>query len=223
MKYETLIIEPIRDMFIRVINFIPTLVTAVAILVIGYVLARLLTKLVVTFLRAVEFDKISARVGLTKVLKTGDIKDKPSSLVGCLFYWVMMVGVLITTVKAFGLVMATSLLDKVLAYIPNIFAGVFVLIIGMLLAKFISVVIYLAAKNTDMPIPEVLARVSKWAIIAYVMIIYLKEIGFVSLFVGTNYTIFITGIVFALALSFGLAGKDIAGRYLNVLNVKNSK
>jgi len=73
-----------------------------------------------------------------------------------------------------------------------------------------------------MPIPDTLAKVSKLAIIAYVTVIFLKEIGLISLFVGTHYTIFIAGIVFAMALAFGLAGRNVAAKYLEVLNMKKN-
>lgn len=220
MKLDILVLEPIKEMLTRVVDFIPTFVTALAILIVGYFLAKTLTKFLVSFLRTIGLDKICMTSGLTKFLKTGGIKEKPSSLVGCLAYWTMMVMVLITVVKAFGLTMAMGLLDTVLGYIPSILSGVFVLIVGMLLAKFVSILVYVAAKSTDMPIPDVLSRLSKWAIVVYVSIIYLKEIGFVALFGGAQYSIFMTGIVFAFALAFGLAGKDIAAKYLDVLKRK---
>lgn len=220
MKLDILVLEPIKEIMVRVMNFVPTFITALAILAVGYILTKALTKLLVAFVRAIGIDKICMKTAITKVLKKGGIKQKPSSLIGCLFYWAMMVGVLITTVKVCGLTVATALLDNVLGYIPSIISGVFVLIVGMLLAKFVSVLVYVAAKNTDMPIPDVLARLSKLAIVVYVSIIYLKEIGFVALFSGASYSIFITGIVFALALSFGLAGKEVAARYLDVFKRK---
>jgi len=210
-------LEPIKEIMMRVMNFVPTFVMALAILTVGYIAAKALTKLLVSFARTIGVDKVCDKMGLSKVLKHGGIKQKPSSLIGCLFYWTVMIGVLITTVKIVGLTMASVLLDKVLAYIPSIISGVFVLIVGMLLAKFVSVLVYVTAKNTDMPIPDTLAHLSKLAIVAYVAIMYLKEIGFVDVFSGASYSVFITGIVFALALSFGLAGKDVAAKYLDVL------
>ena len=97
-----------------------------------------------------------------------------------------------------------------------------VLIFGMLLAKFVATIVYVTAKSTDMPIPATLARLSKYAIVVFVTILYLKEIGFVDLFVGANYTIFMAGVIFSLALAFGLAGKDIASKYLGVLERKDA-
>jgi hypothetical protein len=131
-----------------------------------------------------------------------------------------MVMVLVMSVKTLGITAASDLIDKILAYIPSVISGAVALIIGMLVAKFVGTLVYITAKNTDMPSPAMLARLSKWAIVAYVSIIYLKEVGFVDLFVGAHYTIFIAGIVFALALAFGLAGKDVAGHYLHAIDKK---
>jgi hypothetical protein len=220
MRYDTLIVEPLRDMMGKVVSFIPTLLVAFGILIIGCVIAHAIERLLTRVLKMIEFDKVSDKMGLTRILKTGGITHKASEVLGCLTYYVLMIMVLIMTVKAMGLVVASALVDKILAYVPHVISGVLVLIIGMYLARFVSALVYIAAKNTDMPSPATLGRISKLAIMVYVTILFLKEIGFVSLFVGTHYTIFIGGVVFAMALAFGLAGKDIAGRYLDVLRRK---
>lgn len=220
MRYETLIIEPLRTMTSQVVSFIPTLFISLGILIFGWVVARVITKLFVKLLRTIEFDKISDTVGLTNILKNGGIKEKTSTLVGCVAYWVMMVMVLIMTVRAFGLPLADNFLDTLFSYIPSVVLGTLTLIIGMLIANVVSTIVYVTAKNTDMPASDTLKHLTKLAIMAYVAILFLREIGFISLFGGVNHTIFITGIVFALSLAFGLAGKDIAHKYLDVLGRK---
>lgn len=216
MNYDVLIFEPFREMALMVADFIPTLIIALGILFIGCIVAHAIQKLVVRMF--VPFDEAAGSMGITQALKKGGVRQKPSAVLGCLTYWVMMVMVLIMSVKALGVATVSGVLDRLLAYIPNVITGVVVLIFGMLLAKFVATIIYIAAKNTDMPIPLTLAKLSKLAIIIYVAIIYLTEIGFVGLFSGANYSIFLTGIVFALALAFGLAGKDVAAKYLGVLD-----
>lgn len=217
MRYETLILNPLREMFVGVVDFIPTLFMALAILIIGWVVSRMITKLFVQLLRAIKFDKLVGDLGLGNVLKTGGVKEKPSTLIGCITYWVLMVMVLMMTIKAFGVTIASDFLDKIFVYIPSVVIGALTLIVGMLVAKVISGVVYVTAKNTDMPIPETLRELTKFAIVAYVTIIYLTEIGFLALFTGAHYTIFMGGIVLALALAFGLAGRDVASKYLEFL------
>jgi hypothetical protein len=220
MGYKTLFTEPIMETLHYIMGYLPKLTIALAVLIVGWVLAKLITKLFITFLRTIDFDKISGKMGLTKVLKTGGIIQKPSTLFGCMVYWVLMVAVLITHVQALGIDVASSLLASVLGYIPHVIVGGVVLVVGMLIAQLVSVIIYVIAKNTDMPIPETISKLSKWSIVFFVSILYLKEIGFVALFTGASYTIFMAGIVFAFALAFGLAGKDIAAKYLMVFSKK---
>ena len=222
MRYDTLIIEPIKDMMVRVTGFIPTLFIALGLLIVGWVIAKFIRKYFTQLLHTLGFDTLTDHIGFTKFLKAGGIKRKPSDLVGCITYWVLMVMVLTTTVKSFGLVIVADLIDKVLGYIPSVFSGVLVLIVGMLIARLVSVLVYVTAKTTDMPSPLTLSRLTKLAIMAYAGIIFLKEIGFVSLFADANFTVITYGIVFALSLAFGLAGRDMAAKYLDVLNIRKS-
>ncbi len=220
MKFDTLVLEPLMDMMRRMESFIPTLFTALVILILGSLIAHLIHKLLTKLLKAIPFDKLVSKLGLSSILKNGGIEHKPSDLVGHLVYIVMMFVVVIMTIKAFGYSIANELVDSLIAYIPHVISGVTVLIIGMLLARFVSALVYIGAKNTDMPAPAALSRLTKLAIMIYVTIIFLKEVGLVFLFEGVNYTIFVGGVVFALAIAFGLAGKDVAAHYLDVFDTK---
>ncbi len=226
MDYTTLfnqIVDPLKSMMVGAVSFIPTLLTMLVTLVVlalGCVIAHLVTKGAISFMRVIKIDTFADTLGITKVLKNGGIKQKPSTLIGCMMYWVMMVFVFITTLTSFGLSIVGDYLSTIFAYIPNVVTGVLTLIIGMLVARFISGVVYVTAKNTNMPIPETLRDLSQLAIVVYVAIMYLKQIGFVSLF-ESHFNLFIGGIIFALAIAFGLAGKDIAAKYLSVLDRKN--
>ena len=124
--------------------------------------------------------------------------------------------VMVLTARVFGYMLTPGLMDVVLGFIPNVVSGVFILILGMFIAQFISVLVHLVARNTDMPNPELLSRLTKLSILVYVGILFLREVGFFTLFEGTTYPVVIIGVVAALALAFGLAGKDVAARYLNV-------
>ncbi|MDO8579965.1 MAG: hypothetical protein Q7S13_00625 [Candidatus Omnitrophota bacterium] len=216
MVYQTLVIDPLREMTSLVFSFVPPIVTAFCLLILGCIIVKFIERLIVSFLTTIKFDTLSERLGLVRILETGDIRRKPSHLFASFAYLVLMMMVLIVTVRAMGLPITTNVVDRLLLYIPNVITGVLVLIIGMLMAKLISGIIFVIAKNTDMPVPTTLARLSKWVILVYVTILFLTEIGFIALFAGETYTIFIGGFIFALALAFGLAGRDIAAKYLEV-------
>ena len=216
MRVDTFIIDPFKSMIHQVYDWTLPLLFTLGILIVGYLFAHFVSKLIVDLLKSIHFDKVTDRLGLSKVLRNGGLRRKPSEVIGCLSYAVLMVIVLILTVKSIGLTVASDLIDKLLAYIPSVISGVFVLIVGMYIARFVSALVYMSAKSTDMPAPATLARLSKWAIMVYVSIMFLKEIGFTVLFEGGHYTIFIAGIVLTFSLAFGLAGRDTASKYLEV-------
>jgi len=220
MQYESLILQPLGEILTRIMHFVPTLFISLIILVIGCLVAHLITRLMREILIAIKFDKMAYAIGLTHILENGGVKGKPSKVVYSFIYILLNVIVLYITVKALGLSILSGLIDSLMIYIPNVLAGVMILILGMLLANFISRLVYIAANSTSMPNPPILAQLTKLAILVYVGVMYLKEVGFDSLFVGLNYTIFISGIILALALAFGLAGQSMANRYLDMISLK---
>lgn len=217
--YDSLIREPLREILTKVIDFAPVLLTALVILIVGGLLAKVIDNLLLRFFKMINFDKIADHLGLGRMLERGGIKHKPSELLSLMVYWIIIVVVLIMAVKSLGLTLASSLLDKLLAYIPSVISGAIVLTFGMVIAKVVSGFIQVVGANFDLPRPDVLSHLSKLAIMVYVVILFLKEIGLEMLFVE-NFVIFFGGIVFAMALAFGLAGKDIAAKYLDAFHLK---
>ncbi len=217
MDYKTMIVGSTTDMLSKVGDFIPTLIIAIAILIVGCLVAHAVQKVLAEVFKLIKLDMIFDTLKITEALKTGGITAKPSKMLSTLIYVVLMLMVLLITANAFGLSMDTTLFDATIMFIPSVITGVVMLIGGILLAKFASVLVYIVASNTEMPGAELISRLVKLPILFYVGIVYLKQVGFFGLFQGIHYTIFLAGVVLALALSFGLAGKDVAGKYLAAL------
>lgn len=220
--YNTLIVQPLLEMFTRVSAFIPTLVIALFVLVIGGLVVFLVDKLLGRLFKLIELDKMVDKIGVSDILKTGGVKYKFSELLGVIIYWILTITVLFMTVKALGFTMISAPVDRILSYVPYVISASIIFIVGMLVAKIVSGLIYFVAKSIDAPMAEGLGTLSKWAIVIYVVLTYLEEVGFFSLFTGIHYTILLGGVVLALAIAFGLAGRDIASKYLEVFHPKKN-
>src|SRR5262245_24984603 len=107
MNYDTMIFVPFTEMTGTVLSFIPTLLFALGILIVGTFLAHALEHIIARLFKQIEFDTVSEKMGLTKALHKGGIRRTPSGVIGCLTYWVLMVTVLVMTVKSLGIT-ATS-------------------------------------------------------------------------------------------------------------------
>jgi len=95
-------------------------------------------------------------------------------------------------------------------------------VVAMFLASFVSGIVRTAAGNAKLPKPEILAGISRWAIIIFAVTISLEQLGIAPLLVTATFNIILGGIVLAFALAVGLGGKDAAARYLEELKQKRS-
>ena len=222
MNWNELIVDPIRQMLAKILAYLPILLGALIILIVGWIVAKVIRRLVDWLLKAVRFDTLADKAGITGILSKGDLKITAREVVSGLVYWLVIIMVLVMTVNALGLPNTSDVLASLFAYIPNVIAALLVLVVAMFLAGFVSGIVRVAAGNAKLPKPELLAGISRWAIIIFALTIALAQLGIATLLVTTTFNIILGGIVLALALAFGLGGKDAAARYLEELKQKRS-
>lgn len=199
-----LLIVPFVDMVMKVASFIPTLLSALIYLVIGLLIAKVLHEVIVRVLHEVHIDMLADKVGLTKMLTKGGIKHTIGDLIGSFVYLTTVVIFLILALQVLGMTTMGDLMSMLVSYLPQVVSAVFVLVIGMILAKMVSAVIYVVASNLDVTNPGVLKTISRWAILVFAAKVGIEELGFGELFVGTMFHIWFAGIVLAFALAYGL-------------------
>jgi hypothetical protein len=223
IEWENLIVEPIRQMLTRVMDYLPVLLGALIILIVGWIVAKIIKGIIDGLLKTIRFDALADKAGVSEVLKKGNLKISAREVVSGLVYWLIMIMVLVMTVDALGLPKASDVLASLFAYIPKVIAALLVLVVAMFLASFVSGIVQTAAGNANMPRPELFAGVCRWAIIIFAVTIALEELGIATLLVTATFNIILGGICLALALAFGLGGKDAAARFLEELRQKRSE
>ncbi len=215
MTINTLVFIPLKEMFHTVVGFIPTLFVAFLILLLGYLSAKLLRDLFQRLLEELHFDRVVDKLGLSRLFHAGKIKHRLSHLLGGMLYLIVIVMFLIVTMKALGIETMSRLMTGLTAYLSPVLSALFVLVLGLILAKIVGQVIYLTGSRLQLPNPKLQERVSRWAIVLYAAKLSLMELGYGFLFSGMTFHILFGGLVLALALAFGLGGRDMAAGYLS--------
>lgn len=214
MTFYTLIVEPVREMLLKVTSFVPTLVGVLAILIVGPVIGGLLSRTIHRLLKELKFDKIADQIGLSQIFHKGGMKCSASEGLSHLIYWVFVVIFLMVTVKVMGLAIVSDSVDKVFAYIPHVLAAVVIIVLGIILAKVIAGLIHFAVTYMNLPNPKMLQRIARWAIVVYASVIALDELGLGFLLMGPNFQMVFGALIFAFALAYGIGGKEAAARHL---------
>lgn len=203
--------ESVKAIFVRVANFLPSLIGAILILVVGWIVARLAQRVLVRFLKTIRLDDISQRVRIAEVLQKGDIKYTLSELLGVFLYWLVVLATLLAALNALGLTVAAGLLERVLGYVPDVLAGAIVLVLGLFLAALVGGVVQTAAANVGIAQARGLGQIVRVVVIVFATVIALEKF-FSSVIIQTTFTIVLSAVAFAAALAFGLGCKEIAGK-----------
>ena len=177
LEWDNLIADPIRQMLTRIMAYLPILLGALIILIVGWIVAKVIRRVVDFLLKTVRFDAMADKTGISEVLRKGDLKITAREVVSGLVYWLIMIMVLVMTVDALGLPKAADVLASLFAYIPKVIAALLVLVVAMFLASFVSGIVRTAAGNANLPKPEIFAGISRWAIIIFAATIAMEELG----------------------------------------------
>jgi len=220
-NFEMLLVDPAREIFMKVAGFIPTLGGTLLVLVIGMIAAKVIKEMIGRLFKVVKLDYLTDEIGIGAAIEKSGAKHKLSGLLTTLLYWIVLVITLIATVNALGVPGVYGAMDRLLAYVPHVILAAFILVLGLVVAHFVAGMIDAVIRGMDLPEPEFIAKIAKWAILLFAVTASLEELGFMSLFVGLTSDIFFGGIVLALALAFGLGGRDAASRFLDDVRKKH--
>ena len=210
--WQSVVIEPVKNMLSRAGEFIPTLVGVLLIFVVGWIIAKAIQGIVTKILKAVKLDNIAEKAGIQNFLLKGDIRYSLAELVGVLVYWLAMLIVFVAALNAFNLTIAAQLLDKVVLYVPNVIAAIFILVIGMFLATLVGTVVKTAAANTGISQSKLLSQIVQVVIVVFAIAIALEQLQIGTAIVALSFNIILASVGIAISLAFGLGCKDIAGR-----------
>ncbi len=198
----------------KITAFIPELIGAIIIFVAGWIAARLVKAGVVKLLGLIRFEKAAEKAGIREFLEKGGVEKSSSEVIGMLSYWFIMILVIIASLDALGLPIVSDMLNDIFLYIPNVVAAVIVLILGFLMGNLLSAVVRTAASNAGFAAAEGFGKGALVAIVFFSGAIALNQLGIGEEIVASAFIIAFGATALALAIAFGLGGKDMAAEYL---------
>jgi hypothetical protein len=213
--WQVVMLEPARLILGQIGNFVVSVLKVIVILIIGWVISRTIKTLVTKLLRIIKLDDISDRIELDSLLAKGGIKYSLSELVGIICYWLALLVTFVVAVNAIGLTIAADLISKIILYIPNIIAAIFILILGIFVSKLLSNIVQTAANNAGLAQGNILSKVVEIVTIIFAIAITLEQLNIGSKIIELTISILLASLGLALALAFGLGCKDLAGKAMS--------
>lgn len=203
-------------MFFGLVDFVPNLIIAVIIFVIGWLIGAGLGRVVAQIVSSLRVDQALRAAGVEKVLERAGFKLNTGAFLGMLVKWFFVVVFLVASLEVLGLTQVTIFLRAVvLGYLPQVFVAVLILLVAAVVADAAQRVVAASAAAANMRSANLLGAIARWAIWIFAVLAALNQLQVATGFVQTLFTGVVVAVALALGLSFGLGGQAAAAKWLD--------
>lgn len=192
----------------------PRLAVALVVIVGGWLIAKAIRLGVVKTLRALNFHVLAGRAGIDGFLQQGGTDKDTTALVGWLAYVAVILGALIVACNGLGLTQVTDLLGRVLLFVPRLLVALVVIVFGSYFARFLREVVGGYCRDAGISDGELLGRLAQYGVLGFVLLLAIDYLDIGGGLIQQTFLILLSGVVIALALAFGLGGRDHAAALL---------
>lgn len=214
------LVTAMTALWTKIANFIPNLFGALVVVLLGFVVAKLLDTLLSKLLAKLGLDRVMGGTGLTKLMSRAGIKVPISTLVGKIVYWFVLLIFLVSAAESLGLQRVSATLDVLALYLPKVFAGALVLLVGVLLAQLANGLVRGAAEGVGLDYSAGLGRVAQGLVIIISISVAISQLEIKTDLLNHVIVIGLITVGLAVALAMGLGSRDIASQILAGIYVR---
>lgn len=200
-----------QNLWAGVVMFIPQLVVALVIVLVGWAIGMIIDKAVMKFFEMIKFDEALKKAGFENIVKKSGLRMNSGAFIGGIIKYFIIVVFLIAAFDVLGLSQVTAFLQQVvLGYLPQLIIAVLILLVGAVVGDVLGRVVTAGSSTAGLTSSNLLGKVAKWAVWIFAILVSLSQMGIAGSFIQTLFTGFVVALSLALGLSFGLGGQEAA-------------
>ena len=199
----------------EVLLYMPKVISAAIILIIGYIIARIVRGALTRGLRLVHFDQLADRAGISGMLQRAGVRMDAARLLATIVFWWIFLMFIENALNALALPTITAYLNAILGYLPRVFAAVLIVLVGALIANVVAGAIRGATAETGLTASGLLASLAKWFILLFTFLTAVTELDVAQSMIFILFACAVGMVALAGGLAFGLGGREMAAQILN--------
>ena len=207
------ILQSLQSGFTQFVNYLPQLIGALIVLLVGYIIAKILDTIITKGLRKARLDQRLAANSGGRMIEQVSPGGSPSRLIGGVVFWVIMIFVITSAIGTLNIPALTGFMNQVLAYLPNVLAALLIFIVAAAAAGAVGAIVHRTMGDT--PTGKVVRAAVPALIMAIAVFMILTQLGIAPVIVKATYIALIGALALAAALAFGLGGRDAAADLVN--------
>ena len=207
------ILQSLQSAFTTFLSYVPNVIGALLVLIIGFIIARLIRAAISKLLRKLRVDeKLTHGQGGEYVARFSP-QGKPSQLVGLVVQYVLMVFVVVSAVGTLNIPAVTGFMNLVLSYLPNVIAALLIFLVAAFVAAAVGGLVHRTMGDT--PTGRVARSAAPTLVMAIAVFMILNQLGIAEAIVNATFIALIGAVALGSALAFGLGGRDAAADLIN--------
>ena len=218
LSWSTILSSSFQSLWVSAIDFIPKLLGALVVLVLGAIIASAVARLVARLTRVLRIDALVSKLKIEQSLEHIGVRVVISDILAWLVKWFLLVVFFVTAVDILGWLQIVYFLNKVLLYLPNVAVAVAILLIGLVVGSFIGEVVKKVVLAAKLDGSDLLALVARWAVIVFALMAALIQLKVAEQLIQILFAGLVVMFALAGGLAFGLGGKEEAGKLLSSLS-----
>lgn len=198
----------------NLVSVVPRFAGAIGVIIIGWILARVLSRLVKRLLASIKIDVLAEKLNEIDIVHQTNIKLVPSVLLSKIVYYLLMFFTFMAATDVLGMQAISDLMTNILNYIPKLLSALMVLVVGILIADFLKGIVLTTCQSLGIPAAGVIANVIFYFVFINVLMIALSQADLKTDFIENNISIVLAGVVFAFAIGYGLASRNLVANMI---------
>ncbi len=193
-------------------SFLPALVGAIIVLIIGWIISGFLAKLIVKALNMIGFERAVQNSGISDFIRRSGTKWTISQMIGEMIKWFIRLIFIQAAANILRMPQLTTIINSIVLFIPNLVVALVIVVIGSLIAKFLSGAVRASVSEMGVGSPNLLATLTQYAVVGFAVIAAANQIGVAAVVVNTLFIGFVAAIALAVGLALGLGGREVGAQ-----------
>lgn len=216
-SWTEMVINSLQSLWFGAINFLPSLIGALIVIIIGLIVASGLRSLIEKIVGVLKIDSLLKKIGLSPFFERAGLQINAGKFFGLLIYWFLTIVFILAATDILGLFGVSLFLRDILAYIPNIIIAILIMLAAVVLANFLKSLVKASVTGAKLHASKFLGTLAWWTIMVFGFLAALIQLGIAVTILNTLITGLIAMIALAGGIAFGLGGKDYAAYLLEKL------
>lgn len=223
MQTSLVTITNIQDAFLvalsnvlsNIVNFIPTIIAAILIVLAGILVGKWLRWLTVKLLETLRLSSFTKNTAIEKFLQKAEVTAKIEQVVGNIVRWLVILVFFIAATNLLGLTPVSDFLSSILRYIPNVISAALILTVGVIVAGLVESLVKGSLSQINVSTGRLVSKITSYMIMVFTILAAFAELNIASDLINTLFIGFVAMLAIGFGLAFGLGAKDVVAKILD--------